>query len=122
MDNINNTNNIDAKDEKFEIKCEHCDKEMDLAKQDTCPHCNKSHFLEPGNIPDVICYADEKLTMYVSGGKNKDGEDILHKSTWIVDRYRWATHNELHVYIKENSEVKIEKILKSDCGQLNLDL
>lgn len=110
------------KTEKIIVECEHCHKKLDLGKEDTCPHCNKSCFLEPNKIGTIVCYADEKLVIYVDGEKDFAGNEILHKSIWMIDRYSWTTHNELHVYIKKDSEMKVERIMKADCNQLKLDL
>jgi hypothetical protein len=45
-------------DEVIEVPCAFCDNTIDLAKEDTCSECNRSHFLEPGSWDHV--YEDYK--------------------------------------------------------------
>jgi len=107
--------------EKIIVKCEHCGGELDLGKQDICPTCDKSCFLDP--VKDIITgEGEQKLMIYVSAGKNMAGVETINKSTWVLDKFNWIGDKELHVYIKENSDVKVERILKSDLGQLKLEL
>ena len=52
----------------------------------------------------------KKIVMFIPSGEKTDE---VNKSSWDVEKFEW-NGDELQVYIKENSEMKIEKVLKSD--------
>lgn len=64
--------------EAIEVPCAFCDNTIDLAKEDTCSECNKSHFLEPGSWDHIY-------------EEYKGVSDLLDFVQWLSQNYNAPT-------------------------------